>query len=86
MLPCIDCITYPICKAIYKDIYKGTFPLKDAEGNHNEAVVARILSRNALLRRCSLLKAYIYFMNDKKLGNLDMEKVNEVHKFYGENK
>lgn len=85
MLPCIDCITYPICKGIYKEVYESTFPdnPKEEASTH---VVARILSRNALLRRCSLLKAYLYFMNDKKLGNLYMDNVNELHKFYGENK
>ena len=85
-LPCKDCITFAICKAIYKEVYKSTFPLKDAEGNHNEVVVARILTRNALLRRCSLLKAHLYFMVDEKFGNLDMEKLDELHNFYGENK
>lgn len=50
-LPCIDCITYPICRVDYLDKMKSYEGDTDLKG-----------SRNHLMVKCSLLKDWVDYI------------------------
>lgn len=62
-LPCIDCITFAICKDTVPMRHSGT-----ALGSHIEGV---------LMKKCILIHDFVYFNNNEKSSGENMMKVKE---------
>ena len=89
--PCIDCVTYPICRAKYKELFRHHYSIEmkgkpKASELSTPYTLARIISRSWLARKCCIIKEYLHYPPNVigKAGILDMKKVNELHEYYGE--
>lgn len=61
--PCIDCLTYAICRSQYMDEYNKMIEHNMIVGNNTTKIyVAPVLSayRNTLLKKCMLIQQYLY--------------------------
>jgi hypothetical protein len=71
-LPCIDCITFPICLSTYRELR-----LQDVKKEYKFQTISMTLSRVVLKDKCSLLKRYI-FNSDNRYGTV----MNEFNKIF----
>lgn len=66
-LPCIDCITFSICKAIYIEIIKSDEEYFDISSGIEKPTTIKhikklVIARKRLCKRCLLLKNYSDYM------------------------
>jgi hypothetical protein len=75
-LPCIDCITLPICKAIYNEYDVSPLTEKNA-----------YISIIPLMRKCTLVRYYMYRV-DRESDQRELVprnnsiNIDNVHRFY----
>lgn len=67
-MPCVDCITFPICRAIYLDTIKTEGETFEFAGSINKPVKLKhikklVLARRLLCKRCSILNAHAEYID-----------------------